>query len=320
MKANIPSTLLTFVLIFFTSFAFSQKDVYFKINHLMGKKPFEFGMVGYNNIQQPFSFSRLDYYISNITLYHDNGQSTLAKDVFLLIRKNGEINQKLGDFNIGTLDSISFNIGIDTTLNHGDPTLWPADHPLSPKDPDMHWGWAAGYKFVVLEGKNGEDNLDFEMHAFGDAILSKAVIPAKGKISDNKLEIVLDADYEKIMTGVELSNVILIHGVNKYVRSVMKNFATSIFTEAAGISSASESPINEVSVYPNPICSDKVFVQVKDANHSHHILVKDSYGRLISAINHVSDTNEITLSNSGIYYIQIIDAQKIIHTSALIRL
>lgn len=320
MKANIPSTLLTFVLIFLASFAFGQKEVYFKINHLMGKKQFEMGMVGLNNLQQPFSFKRLDYYISNITLYHDHGQSTLAKDVFLLIRKKGEINQKLGDFNIGTLDSISFNIGIDTTLNHGDPTLWPADHPLAPKDPDMHWGWAAGYKFVVLEGKNGVDDLDFEMHAFGDAILSKAVIPTKGKISDNKLEIILDADYEKIMTGVELSNVILIHGVNKHVRSVMKNFATAIFTEASSTTSINDHLKSNLVVFPNPCFSDKAFVQWNDTQDGKHLIIKDSYGRLISYIDNISETNEITLINPGVYFIQILDTNNKIHTTTLIRL
>ena len=54
-----------------------------------------------------------------------------------------------------------FALGLESTVNHADPTL--AEYPLNV--PDMHWSWnpAAGYKFLLIEGKvDGNNDGDFD--------------------------------------------------------------------------------------------------------------------------------------------------------------
>ena len=67
---------------------------------------------------------------------------------------------------VENVEALMFHVGIDPDNNHADPAAWPADHPLAPQVPSMHWGWAAGYRFIALEGGTSEGNL--EIHALGD--------------------------------------------------------------------------------------------------------------------------------------------------------
>lgn len=52
--------------------------------------------------------------------------------------------------NMGTL---SFDIGVNETYNHEDPTQYENDHPLSTYSANgMHWTWNTGYIFIMIEG------------------------------------------------------------------------------------------------------------------------------------------------------------------------
>lgn len=48
--------------------------------------------------------------------------------------------------------SLSFNIGVDSVLNHSDPSAFPNDHALNIVNAsDMHWSWNPGYIFFKVE-------------------------------------------------------------------------------------------------------------------------------------------------------------------------
>ena len=48
--------------------------------------------------------------------------------------------------------SLSFNIGVDSVLNHSDPAAFPNDHALNIVNAsDMHWSWNPGYIFFKIE-------------------------------------------------------------------------------------------------------------------------------------------------------------------------
>lgn len=50
--------------------------------------------------------------------------------------------------------SISGFFGVDSTLNHDDPTAFPIDNPLNILIAnDMHWDWNPGYIFLKIEAK-----------------------------------------------------------------------------------------------------------------------------------------------------------------------
>ena len=63
-------------------------------------------------------------------------------------------------------NSLSFILGVDTSLNHDDPSAFPNSSPLNIVNAgSMHWGWNTGYIFISVEGKadtlaDGIDNFD----------------------------------------------------------------------------------------------------------------------------------------------------------------
>ena len=75
--------------------------------------------------------------------------------------------------------NLSGKIGVDSSLNHLDPSAFANSSPLNISNAGpMHWGWNPGYIFVNLEGKvdtivDGTDNLDlsFSFHIGTDAYL-----------------------------------------------------------------------------------------------------------------------------------------------------
>lgn len=51
-------------------------------------------------------------------------------------------------------DSITCNLGVQHTLNHNDPTLFPVNSALNILNAnDMHWDWNPGYIFVKVEAR-----------------------------------------------------------------------------------------------------------------------------------------------------------------------
>lgn len=48
--------------------------------------------------------------------------------------------------------NLSFDIGVDSSVNHSDPSAFPNDYPLNIVNAsDMHWSWNPGYIFVKIE-------------------------------------------------------------------------------------------------------------------------------------------------------------------------
>ena len=56
---------------------FAQNTVQFQINHKLGDNPFEYRAASTNNIGHDFKVRRLNYYVSKISIQHDNGMETL---------------------------------------------------------------------------------------------------------------------------------------------------------------------------------------------------------------------------------------------------
>ena len=101
-------------------------------------------------------------------------------DTYLLIEGTSPSQVfALGTIAGAHIHQFHFNLGLDSTTNHADPTL--AEAPLN--DATMHWNWlpTAGYKFVVLEGRVDDDgdgvvdagDPEFMYHCATDALLTE---------------------------------------------------------------------------------------------------------------------------------------------------
>ena len=106
--------------------------------------------------------------VSDIKFYttllgHQNNQ--LAEVAYFDFREKGNVLlDKAADYT--KFPSLSMVLGVDTSLNHDDPSAFPNDSPLNIVNAgSMHWGWNTGYIFISVEGKadtlnDGIDNFD----------------------------------------------------------------------------------------------------------------------------------------------------------------
>ena len=147
----------------------AQNEVVFNIHQKMGEQSFQFNVPVKNNLGNDFEFTRLQYYISEISIIHDGGQKTDVEDFWLLVSADQDVSASLGVFNIEEVEAIHFYIGVDPGHNHANPADYPTGHPLAPQNPSMHWGWASGYRFIALEGKGSENlNQVVQLHGLWD--------------------------------------------------------------------------------------------------------------------------------------------------------
>jgi hypothetical protein len=119
-----------------------------------------------NQSDDTFTFSKVKFLMSNITFEKMNGEFYKVPDAYGFISLNGGPDSFYVKAPKGEYKSIRFYVGLDSAINHGDPLQWGNTHPLSPSINDMHWGWAGGYIFNVVEGnymKNGV-NTPFSFH------------------------------------------------------------------------------------------------------------------------------------------------------------
>lgn len=90
------------------------------------------------------------------------------------------------DGTVANFGALTGNIGVSTDYNHNDPSSdFSADSPLNIMNANnMHWSWASGYIFIILEGRvdtipNGIPLFDhtFTYHIGSDAYLGTENFP-----------------------------------------------------------------------------------------------------------------------------------------------
>jgi hypothetical protein len=102
-------------------------------------------------------------------------------DAYLLVDAGNSANTfALGSITAAHIHQFHFSLGLDSATNHADPTV--AEAPLN--DASMHWNWnpAAGYKFLVVEGRVDDDgdgvvdagDPEIVYHCATDALLTEA--------------------------------------------------------------------------------------------------------------------------------------------------
>ena len=112
--------------------------------------------------------SRLAYILSNFKLVKEDNSEIILDDQYVLI--NPKFNAPkftLKNVPKGVYKAVKFSLGLDSAVNHGDPSKYDVDHPLSPVNNSLHWSWAGGYIFTAIEGKLKSNNASFVFHLAG---------------------------------------------------------------------------------------------------------------------------------------------------------
>lgn len=288
----------------------AQQDIYLKINHKLGSSNFAYNQTATNNISNSFNLQRLEYYISEITLKYDGGQDTTL-NTYILVDAGTTTNVLLGNFNITSLESIQFGTGVDAAVNNGDPDLWPMTHPLAPKSPSMHWGWAAGYRFAAFEGMTGTSmNNGWQIHALGNRNYNTQTIPTSGFTTGSTTTIELNADYTQALNNITINSSLFNHGEMGEAATLLNNFNTSVFT--SGTVGIQKNELTAFTISPNP--SEKnIALTFEDNQNGNELIIYSINGQevkreLITSGNQVN----ISINTKGTYIVNILKEGQII--------
>ena len=249
-------------------------DVTLVLDGVNGKAPFRLGSV-YPGIRTG-SFYRpelLRYYISKITIHHDGSKHTPLPDTYILVDAKEVQRYSLGDLDVGSVDSITFFIGIDKERNHLDPTTYPEWHPLALKTPSMHWGWAAGYRFVTYEGMAGTSETKltagFQIHTLDDALYTRVASAATSTRTAVGIDVTVRADYGRLLDAIDVSKGLVMHGSTDEAITLMRNMGSAVYSPGITTSVAADDE-RTPSLAPNPatdvvlLPTDVVDVRISD--------------------------------------------------------
>lgn len=288
----------------------AQNNIELHLSPRLGATPFALNTpVSAGSYQ--YKITRLEYYISEIKITHDGGQVTPIQDMHLLVRPAVDSIYDLGSHpDIANVESITLSVGVDQAHNHLDPASYPANHPLAPQNPTMHWGWSAGYRFIAIEGKAGTNFVnDVEIHALGDANYKTLTIntTAENHANGDK-SIHLIADYAQVINNINVSGGLIVHGSSGAAVTVMNNMKNVVFSAET---TATIDPVFEgiFSVSPNPTVAGYAKASMSlPAGFDYRITLTDMTGRVV--MNHplVASNRSFNLENNlneGIYLVHL---------------
>jgi hypothetical protein len=307
MRKLLPLFLLL-AFCFVSNAIIAQTAVSLKINHKLGDNNFAFDTEAVNNMDNPFKVSRMEYYMSGFTVFHD-GTSTAIEDLNVLVRADEETTIDLGMIEATEITQIRFHIGIGEELNHEDPSSYPADNPLAPQNPSMHWGWASGYRFIAMEGNGGSNfNNLFELHGLGDDNYLESRTNVTPTTTSEGILIELDADYARALEDIDVSSNVISHGEIGEAKIAIENFKNHVFSQTGSATGISDfTAVNALQIFPNPTATNSVNVFIDIANDAATQLeLFHADGSLIntSILNNQS-TATIQLESKGFYFLRI---------------
>lgn len=287
----------------------AQTTVELDITNKLSGSAFAFNVAAKNDISNDFKITRLEYYISKISIKHDGGTVTEVPNHYILVNGGQNVTDDLGMYNITNVESVSFYVGVDTPINHADPSLQPTGSPLAPRTPSMHWGWAGGYRFAAFEGMAGTAfDQAFEIHALGDANYFQVTIPVSGVMQGSKIVIPINAEYTMALKGITLSSGLIVHGDNAEAATLLNNFKTSVFSPGfpVGVNKIAGNNM-VVRVYPNPSFNGAVTINFENVTGAAEVKVYDIQGRVIAASSKAVNEKSVSIhvQNKGLYMMQV---------------
>jgi hypothetical protein len=315
-----------FLLIFIAIIAFSvgvtaQNNLQLEINHRLGADDFAMNQTATNNMESNYYYSRLQYYISQITIIHDGGTETLMEDTWILVDAANATEVDLGDHNIEAVEGIKFSVGVEEAVNHNDPATWGNGHPLAPSFPSMHWGWTAGYRFIAIEGKGGANfGQTFQLHGLDDSNYFQTEIDLTAAPENGTISIVLDADYERALENIDVDGGVIVHGSNAEAKTAIENFRDHVFSASGVTSTVDFSEVNSFDIFPNPSTNGQANFLVKSTeNLTYEVTVTDILGRNIQRFPAVQSNTTVAmnLENTGLYIVSLIKEGEAVITKKL---
>lgn len=233
----------------------AQTHVVLQMKQMLGSQPFTHELTAKAELGYYFKVSRLQYYVSEVTLIHDGGQKIVVPDYYLLIDPSKDSLFELGNFPVADLEQIEFWIGVDSAHNHLDPALYPVNHPLAPQNPSMHWGWAGGYRFMAFEGYAGQTPSympnNYQIHTIADENYRKVSLAINEVQDGDTLYVPIKADYTFLLRRIDVSRGLEFHSSFGPSKQISIN-TRDVFTTDLLSSSLQPETDTQLQIYPNP--------------------------------------------------------------------
>lgn len=301
-----------FLFVFITQ---AQKNIFLDVVPMFQNANLEMN-VNYTSWNgKTFKLDHFDYYLSNVELTYDGGQTILIDSVFLVEPQNHTL--LLGNFDIAQIDTIKFIVGVPKPLNTQagsqaiDISLYPENHPLSFQSPSMYWGWAVGYMHMIIGGfadDNGDGNLEayFELHNLGNQnqILVEFPNIIQTNTSSNQIDIFMNCQLDRWINTIPLSTVGVLHGETGMNATILNNALTEeVFIQPANASIESLNTNSKIYFQNHSEGITVFWTEIKDLNQ---IRVFDLNGRSIKQIktNMKNGSFQLDHLQSGYYLIQ----------------
>jgi hypothetical protein len=142
----------------------------------------------------------------------------------------------LGSMEAGHSHSLELQIGLDSAVNHSDPTQY-TTAPLN--DASMHWNWnpVAGYKFLALEGRvdgNGDGIVDasdpeFTYHCATDALRTPVEVHAHNDLEAGEtFTVAITVNMAQLFQGVDVANNLTRMGATPVNQRLVQNLALAL--------------------------------------------------------------------------------------------
>jgi hypothetical protein len=294
--------------------AFAQKNIFLNIEPKFGNQSFVLNQTYIGNDGVAVEIQDFNYYLSDVSIFHDNGQQTdLSNDIWLVTSTQHSLY--LGYLGIDQLDSICFTIGVPKRYNTQSGSLaqdistYPETHPLSFQSPSMYWGWAFGYMHMIVGGKadnnnNGIPNAYFELHNLGNNNQQTVTLPLIQTNIGSQIDLSINCHLDRWLNQMPLSSVGVLHGETGLNQNVMQNILTQdVFT----LDAAAQTVSHQINPFTWMQSANEVTVFCDQNEVIDHFKVYANTGQLLLEGAPFLSTAIIPLDhfNSGVYLFQI---------------
>lgn len=294
--------------------SWAQKNVFLNLEPLFGNQPFALQQNFTGNNGVVVEIEHFNYYLSDVILFHDNGQQTnLPSDIWLVTPTQHSLY--LGYLNVNQIDSINFTIGVPKRYNTQDGALaqdistYPETHPLSFQSPSMYWGWSYGYMHMIVGG-NADSNNDnipnayFELHNFGNNNQQNLRLNTVQTLIGNQIDLNFNCHVDRWLNQIDLGQIGVVHGQAGPNLTILQNVnSQEVFTLAAD-AGILQNNFNGITWIQTP---DFISVNANDNLQINYYQLYASNGQKILDLQVQESIAQVALNqlNSGLYLLKV---------------
>lgn len=309
-------TIIITTLLLITSLTYGA-DVNLNIDYNVDGVPFELDKEYVNKDGIKYKISRFQYYMCEFQL-----DDTQLDGTYILANASMP-SYPLGNINVSSIDNINISFGVEEEENIGkDPNRYSMFHPLAPKNPSMHWGWSAGYRFWAIEGfsdpdGDGEYDKSFQFHILGDESFRTLSLPVNSTEENGTIDINLSFNIQEILAPVDMTTFGVHHDFynnSQPIRDLINNFAESEVVTSESITSVEFE--NSISISPNPTTG---YLNIPSEHLNSRFEIVSLTGDALLSGKISSSVLDLEELPTGTYFLKIFDAKGIIRTTKFVK-